>query len=98
MDCKQAGDAVFIVGSTARELGASEYLVSQGVEGGRVARLDRERSKAVLTAVSQCIAAGHVNAAHDCSDGGLAVCLAEMAFAGGLGITADKFGSDRWLN
>ncbi len=42
--------------------------------------------------ISDAIAKGLVVSCHDCSEGGLAVALAEMAFAGGLGIEADLRG------
>jgi phosphoribosylformylglycinamidine synthase len=45
--------------------------------------------------VARCTAAGVVNAAHDCSEGGLGVTLAEMAFAGGLGLTIDAEAAPR---
>ncbi|MFW5751330.1 MAG: AIR synthase-related protein, partial [Planctomycetota bacterium] len=89
MDCKRAGDVVLVVGETRRELGGSEYLAARGASGGLVPRLDREHSRAVLRGVEACIARGLVTAAHDCSDGGLATTLAEMAFAGGLGMEVD---------
>ncbi len=89
MDAKQAGDAVLMVGLTERELGGSEYLAWRGLGGGLVPRLDRERSRAVLQGVTACTARRLVNAAHDCSEGGLGVALAEMAFAGGLGMDID---------
>ena len=89
MDVKNAGDAVIVVGVTRDELGGSEYLASLGAKGGSVPRLDRALSKPVLHAVAACTAAGLVNAAHDVSDGGLAVTLAEMAFSGELGMTID---------
>ena len=89
MDAKQAGDAVIVVGLTRNELGGSEYLGYKRVTGGIVPKVDRALSLPVLKAVSACSAAGLVNAAHDCSDGGLAVTLAEMAFAGGLGMDID---------
>ncbi len=100
MDVKRAGDAVIVVGETRDELGGSEYFLLRGVSTGIVPKLDRIVSKPVLDAVAACTAAGLVNAAHDCSDGGLAVTLAEMAFAGGLGMDIDagkvpRRGADR---
>jgi phosphoribosylformylglycinamidine synthase subunit PurSL len=89
MDVKKPGDAVIVVGLTRNELGGSEYLGWLGATGGFVPTVDRALSKPVLTAAAAAIAAGAVNAAHDCSDGGLGTTLAEMAFAGGFGIEAD---------
>ncbi|MBA3684759.1 MAG: phosphoribosylformylglycinamidine synthase subunit PurL [Planctomycetes bacterium] len=89
MDVKRAGDVVIVVGETRNELGGSEYLALLGVPGGIVPKVDRALSLPVLRAVAACTASGLVNAAHDCSDGGLGVTLAEMAFAGGLGLDID---------
>ncbi|MBA2480814.1 MAG: phosphoribosylformylglycinamidine synthase subunit PurL [Planctomycetes bacterium] len=89
MDAKRAGDSVILVGRTRNELGGSEYLAMLGVPGGIVPKLDRALSLPMLEAVSACCQAGVVSAAHDCSDGGLGVTLAEMAFSGGLGMDID---------
>ena len=89
MDVKRVGDVVIVVGETRNELGGSEYLASLGVKNGIVPKVDRALSKPVLHAVAACTKAGLVNAAHDCSDGGLGTTLAEMAFAGGFGMTID---------
>ena len=87
MDVKQAGDAVIIVGQTKDELGGSEWFAHTGTSGGVVPRVDQKLSLPVLQAVAACTQDGLVQAAHDCSEGGLAVALAEMAFAGGLGMS-----------
>jgi len=89
MDLKRIGDVVIMVGLTRNELGCSEYLDLLGVSGGLIPTVDRALSKPVLDAVAACTAAGLVNAAHDVSEGGLGVSLAEMAFAGGLGLVVD---------
>ncbi|TVR17628.1 MAG: phosphoribosylformylglycinamidine synthase subunit PurL [Planctomycetota bacterium] len=89
MDVKQAGDAVIVVGQCARELGGSEFLAAVGGSKGFVPKLDKERSRQILHAVAAATATGAVNAAHDVSDGGLAVTLAEMSFAGGMGMDID---------
>ncbi|MHC5067401.1 MAG: phosphoribosylformylglycinamidine synthase subunit PurL, partial [Planctomycetota bacterium] len=89
MDVKRPGNAVVVVGETRRELGGSEYLAARQAVGGIVPKLDQTLSKPVLEAVASCVQAGLVSAAHDCSDGGLGVTLAEMAFAGGYGMDID---------
>ena len=89
MDVKAVGDQVIVVGLTKNELAGSEYLGLLKATGGFVPQVDRALSKPVLDAVAACTAAGVVNAAHDCSDGGLAVTLAEMAFSGGFGLDID---------
>ena len=89
MDVKKPGDVVVIVGLTRNEMGGSEYMHSLGKTGGFIPRVDMALSKPMLEAVAGLTAAGLVNAAHDCSDGGLGVTLAEMAFAGGYGMAID---------
>ncbi|TVR44655.1 MAG: phosphoribosylformylglycinamidine synthase subunit PurL [Planctomycetota bacterium] len=100
MDVKNPGDAVIVVGETLVELGGSEFLAAVGGSHGFVPKLDRDRSKATLHAVARATAKGLVSAAHDVSDGGLGVTLAEMAFAGGYGmqIDADRIPRERACN
>lgn len=77
---KREGDVVLLLGETKEELGGSEYLkVVHGLEKGRPPALDLERERAVQQAVLEVIRGGLVASAHDCSDGGLAVTLAECA-------------------
>jgi phosphoribosylformylglycinamidine synthase len=80
------GDAILLLGETREELGASEYLAAiHGIEAGRPPRLDLERERAVEGACRALIAAGLARSAHDASEGGLAVALAEcgLTAAGG---------------
>jgi phosphoribosylformylglycinamidine synthase len=83
---KAAGDAIILVGEIGREMGASHLLkVCHGRKEGLPPRLDVERELAVQNAVRELIRAGLVRSAHDCSEGGLAVALAESCFnPGGL--------------
>ncbi|HST07667.1 MAG TPA: phosphoribosylformylglycinamidine synthase subunit PurL, partial [Gemmatimonadaceae bacterium] len=76
------GDAVLLLGDTRAELGGSEYLVAihDSVAGAPPA-CDLAREKAVIDALLDAIGAGVVSSAHDCSDGGLAVALAECCIA-----------------
>ena len=57
----------------------------QGQDGGSVPRVDPELGQALFRAVHAAISRGLVRSCHDLSEGGLAVALAEMALAGGLG-------------
>ncbi|HEY6106302.1 MAG TPA: phosphoribosylformylglycinamidine synthase subunit PurL [Anaeromyxobacteraceae bacterium] len=74
---KRAGDLVVLVGALRAEAGGSEYLAMRGAEAGRPPSLDLEREKAVQAAVRRAVREGLLASAHDCSDGGLAVALAE---------------------
>jgi phosphoribosylformylglycinamidine synthase len=56
-----------------------------GAVGDRVPALDAAQGRQAAGAVARAIAEGLVRAAHDCSEGGLAAALAEMAFAGEVG-------------
>jgi phosphoribosylformylglycinamidine synthase len=73
-----AGDIIALVGSIQGEVGGSEYLAAEfGKEAGRPPALDLAREKAVQETVRRAIREGLLTSAHDCSDGGLAVALAE---------------------
>ena len=83
---------IFIVGQTKNELGGSHYYKINGHLGANVPKVDIKTAAATAKKISAAISAGLVASCHDCSEGGLAVALAEMAFAGGLGIEADLRG------
>lgn len=89
MDVKNPGDIVYVLGETKDELGGSEYLSLRGECGGQVPTVDTALNRALYTRLADAIAQGLVASAHDCSDGGLAVALAESAFAGGWGMEVD---------
>ncbi|MEO9294669.1 MAG: phosphoribosylformylglycinamidine synthase subunit PurL [Nitrososphaera sp.] len=85
-----AGDHIFIIGRTAPEMGGSEYYESvHGITGGQVPVVDMATDRANGAAMLKLIRQGLANCAHDCSKGGLAVALAEMAIAGKMGFKVD---------
>ena len=86
MDAKKAGDPIYLVGLTHDELGGSQYYKMLGFTGNNIPKVDPVYGKAVMEKLSRAISARSVRACHDCSEGGMAVALAEMAFAGGLGM------------
>ena len=88
------GDAVLQLGDDRGELGGSEYLKTvHGLVRGDVPELDLKREAALIALVSGAAAAGLLRSAHDCSDGGVAVTLAECCFdTGGIGVSADLTG------
>ena len=92
MDVKKASNLLFIVGETKNELGGSHYYKINGHIGANVPKLDLGKAPKIAAKISAAIAKGLVASCHDCSEGGLAVALAEMAFAGGFGIEADLSG------
>jgi phosphoribosylformylglycinamidine synthase subunit PurSL len=85
MDLKGMGDALYIVGLTGNELGGSEYFANHNAIGNSVPNVDLQQGQKNMEALSAAMEKGLVRACHDCSEGGLGVAVAEMAFAGGLG-------------
>ena len=83
----KAGDAIFIVGTTADETGGSEYYeYVHHITGGNVPKVDMNIDKLNLKSTLLLIDKGVVSCAHDCSKGGVAVALSEMAILGGVGL------------
>ncbi|RKY24278.1 MAG: phosphoribosylformylglycinamidine synthase, partial [Planctomycetota bacterium] len=95
MDVKSASNLLFIVGETKNELGGSHYYKIHGQLGANVPKVDLEKAPEIAERIAAAIADGLIVSCHDCSEGGLAVALAEMAFAGELGIEADLRGLPR---
>ena len=89
MELKEPGNALFLVGVTKPELGGSEYLRLHGELGGSVPRVDAEKNIKAYRRVLKAMDEGMVRACHDCSEGGLAVAVAEMAFTGDFGVDLD---------
>ena len=94
MDAKQAGNVLVMVGETDGALGGAHvWLVLRddmklSYEGNQgVPQTDSEVGPRSASAVADLIARGLVKSAHDCSEGGVLVAAAEMAFAGGKGLT-----------
>jgi len=85
---KADGQLIALFGETGDDLSISEYAAtvqgratSEMLVAGRVPQLDLEREKAVQAACLQANEEGLLQSAHDCSDGGLAVALAECCFS-----------------
>jgi len=95
MDAKRPGNLLFVVGRTNNELGGSHYYKLRGQLGANVPVVDLELAPRIARQMAAAIADGLVTSCHDCSEGGLAVALAEMGFAGGHGIQADLQGLPR---
>ena len=98
---RSPGDLVVLLGAwevrgDAELLAGSEYLeLVHGVVAGRPA-IDLDGEVAVQRACRRGIREGVIVSAHDCSDGGLAVALAECSIAGGVGFQGDFPISGRW--
>jgi phosphoribosylformylglycinamidine synthase II len=92
MSFRRAGDLVAVVGDLAGDLAGSSYLDHiHGQVSGVPARLDIDRHRPVFDAVLALVQAGHLASAHDISDGGLAVAVAECAVTASrpLGLSID---------
>lgn len=88
-DLKGPGNPLYLLGPNQPELGGSLYARLRGLEPLRVPVPDpkglRRRGELLVRAMGR----GLVRSAHDLSDGGLGVALAEMAFGGALGFDVD---------
>ena len=88
MDFKTPGNSIYMLGTTYDELGGSIYLANHQQLGAHVPLMHVKAAMKIYHATHKAMQAGLIQSAHDCSEGGLGVALAEMAFAGGLGATA----------
>ena len=93
MPFKREGNPIFIVGETFSELGGSHYAKLSGTEkaagkgAGRVPKVNFKKAKGIFSRISALMQSQNAEekiivSCHDCSEGGIAVALAEMAFAG----------------
>ena len=81
-------DVVLLLGTNRDELGGSEYLkVGFGLVAGDIPSVDLAGERALQETLVRLAEAGLIHSAHDCSEGGLAVCLAESTMAS----------EDRWF-
>jgi phosphoribosylformylglycinamidine (FGAM) synthase-like enzyme len=92
MDWKEPGNLLFLIGVTKDEMGGSHYHLVRGIEGGAIPRPDLASAPRLFRKLYEAIQTGLVRSCHDLSEGGLAVAVAEMAFAGGLGADITHLG------
>jgi phosphoribosylformylglycinamidine synthase len=99
-DFKNTGERIYLVGESKEELGASEisFMLCESGEakgiGGQVPLLPHpEKNLKLYRALSTAIQAGLVRTAHDCSEGGVAVAVAEMCIGGRVGANIDIDGT-----
>ena len=87
MEFREAEDAIILLGEPTNELGASEYLSwIHGVVAGAPPACDLERERALVETLHESISAGLLHSAHDCSEGGFAVAIAECCIANPLAL------------
>lgn len=89
MDLKAPGNSIYCLGDTQDELGGSIYWATMDQLGVDVPKLNSARALKMYQAFQEACQSSLVESAHDCSEGGFAVALSEMAFAGGLGVSVD---------
>lgn len=85
MDLKEAGNLIYIIGMTYDELGGSHYNMINGIIGNNAPKVDAKYGTKVFNRLSRAIESGLLRSCHDCSEGGIGVAMAEMAFSGGFG-------------
>jgi len=93
-DFKNSGDIIYLLGQTHQELGASELVTMfrdecGGGIGGKVPAIDTTRNLALYRDLTAAMRQQLVVSAHDCSDGGFAVALAEACFGADSGCNVD---------
>jgi phosphoribosylformylglycinamidine synthase len=88
---RDSGRDIVLLGDVVSGLGGSEYLKTvHGVVAGGAPHVDLARERALIDTLVEAAAQRIIESAHDCSDGGLAVTLAECAFdSGGIGLAVD---------
>ncbi|MGE5372070.1 MAG: phosphoribosylformylglycinamidine synthase subunit PurL [Solirubrobacterales bacterium] len=81
-----SGDDIVLLGGFRDEIGGSEYLaLIHGLETGAVPDLDLPKQQSLIELLLDLIGKGQIKSAHDLSEGGLAVAVAEAAIEGGIG-------------
>jgi len=92
---RRDGDHLFLLGPQEVSLGGSQYLKSWcGKISGSLAEVDLEAERDVQNLLRDLIYAGLIQSAHDLSDGGLAVALAESCLSGRIGAQVNLAPSD----
>ena len=88
-DFKKTGSCIFAIGDTKDEMGASLLFRKFGGAGGEVPVCVPERLKEVSGRLLKAMSEGLVLSCHDCSDGGIAIAVAEMCISGQVGAVLD---------
>jgi phosphoribosylformylglycinamidine synthase II len=84
-DFKKAGNTIYLIGETKRELGGSQYHQFIGQKEGVVPRVEAEKTKKAMKRLLKAMDGGLVKSCHDASEGGIFAALAEMCFGANLG-------------
>jgi len=93
-DFKKSGSCIFLIGRTRDEMGASLLFRKFGGKEGAVPAVDIPALKRITDELLSAMDEGIVLSCHDCSDGGIAVAVAEMCISGQVGAEIDMSGID----
>jgi len=89
-DFKKEHNPIYLVGKeTEKEMGGSEYYKMLGLDGGCVPRSDVKVLKNCINGILKAVENKYIASCHDVSEGGLAVCISEMAIGGDIGADVD---------
>ncbi len=86
MDVKQPGNLIYIIGRTYPELGGSQYYRLKGFLGKTIPEVRIAQARKTMQSIVRAVDLEWIKTCHDLSEGGLAVAVSEMAFAGDYGI------------
>lgn len=96
LDFKKEGDAIYLVGESVNDIASSEYVYSyKGIKATPAPHFELETEQKLQKAITSVIENKLIESAHDVSDGGLLVTLAESAFPRGLGFSVNSDASIR---
>jgi phosphoribosylformylglycinamidine synthase II len=96
LDFKKEGDAIYLIGESVNDIASSEYVYSyKGIKATPAPHFDLATEQKLQKAITSLISDRLIESAHDVSDGGLLVTLAESAFPRGLGFSVNSDASIR---
>ena len=91
LDFKKEGDVIYLVGESVNDIASSEYIYSyKGIKATPAPHFDLATEQQLQKAITSLIENKLIESAHDVSDGGLLVTLAESAFPRGLGFSVNS--------
>jgi phosphoribosylformylglycinamidine synthase len=91
LDFKKEGDAIYLVGESVNDIASSEYVYSyKGIKATPAPHFDLATELQLQKAISSLIESRLIESAHDVSDGGLLVTLAESSFPRGVGFSVNS--------
>jgi len=91
LDFKKEGDVIYLIGESVNDIASSEYVYSyKGIKATPAPHFDLATEQKVQKAITSLIEGKLIESAHDVSDGGLLVTLAESSFPRGLGFSVSS--------